>query len=290
MKSNAEIAVKSIYLSLVANALLAILKGLVGFFGNSYALIADAIESTSDVFSSLLALVGMKVATKPADDNHPYGHGKAEPLATFVVVAFLIVSAVIIAYKSILHIQTPHQLPKTYTLYVLAAIVVSKEVFYRILHRKGNESESTLVKADAFHHRSDAITSFMAFVGISIALYFGEGYESADDWAALLASGMILYNAFLIFKPALSEIMDENVYEELIQDIRKIAGNVDGVKGTEKCFVRKSGLYYLVDLHLIVDGTISVHRGHEIAHEVKSEIVNHFPQIEHVLIHVEPNE
>jgi len=290
MKSNAEIAVKSIYLSLVANALLAILKGLVGFFGNSYALIADAIESTSDVFSSLLALIGMKVATKPADDNHPYGHGKAEPIATFVVVVFLVVSAVIIAYKSILHIQTPHQLPKAYTLYVLGAIVICKELFYRILHRKGNQSESILVKADAFHHRSDAITSFMAFVGISIALYFGDGYESADDWAALLASGIILYNAYLIFKPALSEIMDENVFEELIEEIRLVAISVDGAVGTEKCFVRKSGLSYLVDLHLIVDGTLTVQRGHEIAHKVKSEIVNHFPQIEHVFIHVEPNE
>lgn len=290
MKSNAEIAVKSIYLSLVANALLAILKGLVGFFGNSYALIADAIESTSDVFSSLLALIGMKVATKPADDNHPYGHGKAEPIATFVVVVFLVVSAVIIAYKSILHIQTPHQLPKAYTLYVLGAIVICKELFYRILHRKGNQSESILVKADAFHHRSDAITSFMAFVGISIALYFGDGYESADDWAALLASGIILYNAYLIFKPALSEIMDENVFEELIEEIRLVATSVDGAVGTEKCFVRKSGLSYLVDLHLIVDGTLTVQKGHEIAHKVKSEIVNHFPQIEHVFIHVEPNE
>lgn len=289
MKSNKEKAIGITYLSIFGNAALAIVKGIVGVFGNSYALVADAIESTSDVLSSILVLVGLKYAAKPADENHPYGHGKAEPLITFVVVAFLIASAVIIAYTSILNIQTPHELPETYTLIVLAVIIVIKEMFYRIVVKKGEEINSTSVKADAWHHRSDAITSFTAFVGISIALWLGDGYESADDWAALLASGFIVFNAFLIFRPALSEIMDEHVYDEMVAEIRVVAHSVDGVQGTEKCFVRKAGLDFLVDLHLIVDGEQSVHAGHEIAHSVKTKLLQEFPEIVNVLIHVEPD-
>lgn len=288
MKSNKEIAINVTILSIVGNAILAIIKGVVGVIGNSYALVADAIESTSDVFASILVLVGIKYAAKPADENHPYGHGKAEPLITFVIVAFLIASAVIIAYTSILNIQQPHGLPESYTLIVLAFIIVIKEIFYRIVLQKGKELNSTSIKADAWHHRSDAITSFTAFIGISIALWLGKGYESADDWAALLASLFIVYNAFLIARPALSEIMDEHLYDDMVIDIRKVAATIDGVEGTEKCFVRKAGLDFLVDLHLIVDGQISVHEGHEIAHKVKSKLLADFPEISNVLIHVEP--
>lgn len=289
MKSNKEIAINVTIFSIIGNAVLAIVKGVVGVLGNSYALVADAIESTSDVFASILVLVGIKYAAKPADENHPYGHGKAEPLITFVVVAFLISSAVIIAYTSILNIQHPHELPATYTLIVLALIIVIKEVFYRIVLRKGKELKSTSIKADAWHHRSDAITSFTAFIGISIALWLGEGFESADDWAALLASLFIVYNAFLIARPALSEIMDEHLYDEMVIDIRNMAATIDGVEGTEKCFVRKAGLDFLVDLHLIVDGQISVYEGHEIAHNVKTALLMSFPEISNVLIHVEPS-
>ena len=288
MQSANSQAISITYLSILGNTLLALVKTITGIFGNSYALIADGIESISDVFASLLVLFGLKYASKPADENHPYGHGKAEPLITFVVVAFLIASAVIIAYTSILNIQTPHELPESYTLYVLTGIIILKELFYRIVKRKGDEINSTSIKADAWHHRSDAITSLMAFIGISIALYLGKGYEAADDWSALIASGIIIYNAFLISRPALREIMDEHIYDDLVEQIRLVAHYVDGVEGTEKCFIRKSGLDFLVDLHLIVDGQLTVRQGHEIAHTVKDELLKQFPQVVHVLIHVEP--
>ncbi|MEO6302409.1 MAG: cation diffusion facilitator family transporter, partial [Bacteroidia bacterium] len=235
-----EKAIKATYLSIVGNSLLALLKGLTGYFGNSYALIADAIESTSDIFSSIIVLFGIKYSTRPKDKNHPYGHGRAEPLVTFLVVGFLITSAIIIAYTSIQNIQTPHELPKSYTLIVLGIIIVIKETFYRIVKKKGVETNSSSLKADAWHHRSDAITSVTAFIGISIALIFGKGFETADDWAALVASGIILYNSYLIFRPALGEIMDEQVYDELIEEIRKYSKEVKGVVDTEKCHVRKT--------------------------------------------------
>lgn len=284
-----QTAIKTAYFSIAGNAGLAIIKGLAGVFGNSYALIADAIESTTDIFSSFLVLFGLKYASRPADKNHPYGHGRAEPLITFLVVGFLITSATIIAYESIINIGTPHELPKSWTLVVLGAIIIWKEVSFRIVAKKGKETNSSSLKADAWHHRSDAITSIAAFIGISIALYFGKGYETADDWAALFASGLILFNSYLIFRPALGEIMDEHLYDDLIDEIRKVALTVEGVEDTEKCFIRKAGMQYHVELHATVDANISVKQGHEIAHKLKDTLRRDIPELGHVLIHIEPD-
>ncbi len=286
--SNEKTAIKTTYFSIAGNTALALIKWLAGFFGNSYALIADAIESTADIFSSCLVLLGLRISSRPADDNHPYGHGRLEPLVTFMVVGFLIVSAAVIAYQSIQNIRTPHELPKPFTLIVLAGILVWKELSYRFVMRKSRQTNSSALRAEAWHHRSDAITSVAAFVGISVALFFGEGYESADDWAALFASGVIVYNSYLIFRPALGEIMDEHLYEELVSRIRTISSRVPGVKGTEKCFVRKSGMRYHVDLHAKVDATISVREGHDIAHHLKDTLCSELPELGQVLIHIEP--
>ncbi|WP_394853494.1 cation diffusion facilitator family transporter [Flavobacterium capsici] len=288
--SHQESAIKATYFSLIGNAGLALTKGLAGFFGNSYALIADAIESTTDIFASFLVLFGLKYSNKPADENHPYGHGRAEPLITFIVVGFLITSATIIAYESIMNIQKPHDLPKSWTLIVLGIIIIWKEYSFRKVMQKGIETNSSSLKADAWHHRSDAVTSVAAFVGISIAILFGKGYESADDWAALFASGFILYNSYLIFRPALGEIMDEHLYDDLISDIRQVSHKVDGVIDTEKCFIRKAGMKYHVDLHATVDANITVKEGHDIAHLLKDTLRKEIPQLGHVLIHIEPNE
>jgi cation diffusion facilitator family transporter len=288
--TNEQTAIRTTYFSIAGNTSLAIIKGLAGFFGNSYALIADAIESTTDIFSSFLVLFGLKYANRPADKNHPYGHGRAEPLITFLVVGFLITSATIIAYESIKNIGTPHELPKIWTLLVLAPLIIWKEISFRFVMKKAKETNSSSLKADAWHHRSDAIISVAAFIGISIALYFGKGYETADDWAALFASGFILYNSYLIFRPALGEIMDENLYDDLVEDIRKVSLTVDGIVATEKCFIRKAGMKYLVDLHATVDANITVKHGHEIAHNLKDILRNEIPQLGNVLIHIEPNE
>ena len=288
--TNEQTAIRTTYFSIVGNASLAIIKGLAGFFGNSYALIADAIESTADIFSSFLVLFGLKYASRPADKNHPYGHGRAEPLITFLVVGFLITSATIIAYESIKNIGTPHELPKIWTLFVLIPLIIWKEISFQLVIRKAKETNSSSLKADAWHHRSDAITSIAALIGISIALYFGNGYETADDWAALFASGFILYNSYKIFRPALGEIMDEHLYDDLVADIRKVSLSCAGVVATEKCFVRKAGMKYHVELHAIVQADITVKYGHEIAHNLKDTLLNDIPQLGHVLIHIEPTE
>lgn len=288
MTSNLDKAIRASNWSILGNFVLAVIKGLAGFFGSSFALIADALESLTDVLSSTLVLFGFKYAKRPADDNHPYGHGKIEPIITFIVVLLIILSAIFIGYQSILNINTPHELPESWTLVVVGGIIIWKEISYRMMLKKAKETKSTSLKADAWHHRSDAITSLAALVGISLALWLGEGYENLDDWAALLAAIFLIYNAFIIFRPALSEMMDEHVYDELVQQIKDFSVTIEGVKDTEKCFVRKAGMDFHVELHLIVEGSISVREGHTIAHLLKDALKEEFPELDHILIHVEP--
>lgn len=290
MTADSNKAIKTTYLSIAGNTALALVKGITGIFGNSYALIADAIESISDIFSSVLVLFGLKYSVKPPDENHPYGHGKVEPVITYAVVCFLVVSAAIIAYQGIRNIMTPQTAPEAYTLIVLGIIIVFKEAIYRFVSKKSDETKSSSLKADAWHHRSDAITSLTAFVGISISIFMGEGFETADDWAALVAAAIIIYNAYHIFRPAIGEIMDEHLYDEMIEDIRSISSEVNGVIDTEKCYVRKTGMKFFVDLHIVVDGNITVAEGHEIAHKLKSVLMQKLPEIENSLIHVEPDD
>ncbi len=289
MMNNKEIAIRTAWFSIVGNTGLAVIKLIAGVLGNSNALIADGIESVTDVFSSFLVLLGLKYANRPADENHPYGHGKVEPLVTFFVVVFLVGAAFFIAYESVNNIQIPHKTPKGWTLIVLIGIVLWKEISYRIVIKRSKETNSSSLRAEAWHHRSDAITSLMAFGGISISIFFGKGYESADDWAALLASIFILYNAYLILRPALAEIMDEHLYDDLLEEIRLKSVNVKGIIDTEKCFIRKAGMDYHVDLHIVVDGEISVREGHAISHKLKDYLQEEIPNICHMLIHIEPN-
>jgi cation diffusion facilitator family transporter len=288
--SSSRIAIKTIYFSIAGSIALALIKGIAGILGHSHALIADAIESTTDVFSSLLVLFGLTYAKRPPDENHPYGHGKIEPLITFLVVGFLITSAVVIAWQSIQNIQSPQPSPAPWTLLVLGLIIIWKELSYRFVMQKSRETHSTSLRADAWHHRSDAITSVTAFIGIAIAVIFGEGYETADDWAALVAAAFILYSSYLIFRPALGEVMDEHRYDALIDEIRHVSISVDGILGTEKCFVRKSGTKYHIDIHAIVDADITVRAGHHLAHVRSETLRREIPGLAHISVHVEPGE
>lgn len=287
---HAHTAIKATWFSIIGNILLASLKAVVGFFGNSFALIADAIESTTDIFSSVLVMMGIRYAAKPPDKLHPYGHGRAESLVTFIVVGFLIFSASVIAYQSIVNIRTPHDLPQSYTLWFLGVVIIWKEISYRFVLKKSEETNSLSLKADAWHHRSDALTSVAAFIGIAIALILGDGYESADDWAALFSSAFILYNCYRIFRPALGEIMDENVYHEMEERIRAVASRVDGVTATEKLLIRKTGMTYHIELHANVNGELTVRAGHEISHKLKDRLKAEIPELGNVTIHIEPFE
>ncbi len=289
MESARTVATRSALFGIIVNFFLALIKGTTGILGNSYALIADAIESTTDIFASLLVMVGLRYSTKPADENHPYGHGRAEPLFTFIVVGFLVVSATIIAFQSIINLNKPQETPETYTLFVLGGIILVKELSYRYIKFKSKKINSSALEAEAWHHRSDAISSLFAFMGILIAIVFGKGFEIADDIAALFASFFILYNAYKIFRPALGEIMDEQIFHELEAEVRSKSQDVDGVIDIEKCVIRKVGMHFFIDLHVIVDGHLSVAEGHLIGHKLEEYLFENITEVHEVLTHVEPD-
>jgi cation diffusion facilitator family transporter len=281
---------KSTRVGLALNSVLAAAKVTAGVLGHSFALVADGIESLADVFSSVIVYFGLKYAVKPRDENHPYGHGKAEPIAALAVGLALVGAGVSIAIQSIREILTPHALPAAFTLIVLAGVLVVKESLFQYVIRVGKAIESTAVQTDAWHHRSDAITSGLAFAGISIGLIGGKGWETADDWAALVASFVILFNAVHQIKPALAELSDIAPPPTIQDEIKDTARSVPGVVALEKCFVRKMGFEFFVDLHVIVNGDLSVREGHRIAHKVKDAIKQFHPRIAEVLVHIEPSD
>ncbi len=279
---------RTVFAGMLANVALAVIKIASGLLGHSYVLIADGIESTLDIAASLVIWGGLKLAARPADDSHPYGHGKAEPIAAIVVSLAVIGAALGLAVQSVRKISTAHHPPAAFTLLVLVAVILIKELLYRFVVRVGERTHSTALKADAWHHRSDALTSAAAFIGISIALLGGPRYASADNWAALLACALIASNGLRQFAPAFSEVMDTAPSKEMEAFVRKVAEAVPGVVDVEQCRIRKMGLAFYVDLHAGVDADISVRDGHRIAHEVKDALRHSNPSIVDVLVHIEP--
>ena len=280
--------VRSVLIGVVVNALLVGVKLLSGIFGNSYALIADAMESALDILSSLIVYSGLRIGARPADRDHPYGHGKAEALAAMAVAISLLAAAVGLAIQSVREIMLPHRAPEAFTLVVLVVVVVGKFILGRYVGEVGQDIQSTSVTADAWHHQSDALTSGAAFVGIALALTMGKGYESADAWAALAACAIIAFNGVRILRTAGAEVMDTAAPYEVEEQVRKTAGEVEGVVRIEKCRIRKYGLKLVVDLHVQVDANLTVARGHEIAHKVKDALLASSLKIEDALIHIEP--
>ena len=273
---------------LVINLVLATVKIVAGVVGHAYVLIADGMESAIDVAGSIVIWGGLTVAARPPDRTHPYGHGKAEPIAALVVAICVLAAAIGLAIESVREILTPHHGPAPFTLAILVVVIVIKEFLFRYVNRIGQDLESTAVQTDAWHHRSDALTSGAAFIGISVALIGGERWQSADDWAALFACAVIAANGVRLALPAFQEIMDTAPAGKIVRSILAVASSVPGVVEVEKCQARKMGLEYYVDLHVGVDGNISVHEGHEIAHRVKSAIQQSDSRIADVLVHIEP--
>jgi cation diffusion facilitator family transporter len=274
-------------LAVAVNAVLGGIKFVAGVWGHSHALVADAIESWTDIFGSVVVWSGLRIAARPADENHPYGHGKAEPLAALVVAGVLIAAGIGIAITSVREIARPHVAPEPYTLGVLIGVVIVKEVLHRVMIRTGASVESGAITMDAWHQRSDALTSAAAAIGIVVALVGGPGYEAADDWAALVAAGVIIYNGQRLIRIPLGELMDV-VPTALIGEVRAVAVQVPGVAAVEKIQARKSGLSYWVDMHVEVERTMTVERAHGISHDVKDAVRARLPQVADVLIHIEP--
>jgi len=275
---------------LFVNTALAIIKLIAGVVGHSYALIADAVESTADIFSSIVVWSGLHIASQPADDDHPYGHGRAEALAGAVVALMLLGAALGIAIQAIRAIRSPHDVPRPWTLLVLGVIIVIKEYLYRRVVAVGHEVGSTAVKADAQHHRTDVFTSLAAFIGICIAVTGGPRWAAADGWAALVAAAVICYNGVLMLEPSINDLMDRAPDENVVQQISSAACAIEDVCAVEKLKVRKMGLAYLVDLHVQADPQLSLHDAHIVSGKVKGAIRAAVPSVAEVLIHMEPYE
>ena len=273
---------------------LSLTKLAAGVWGQSSALIADAIESLADTVGSVLVWQALRVASQPPDQKHPYGYGKAEALASLGVGVLLVGAAIFIVVKSVHEILIPHEPPAAWTLLVLIGVVITKEVLFRFVMQGADQFDSDAARADAWHHRSDAITSIAALIGVTVAIWgprwFGiPGLVFADEVAAILASGVILMSAWMLIRPALDELLDA-VAHEMVEKVRAVASGVDGVREVEKVFVRKSGSGYHVDMHLHVDPEVSVRVAHALSGKVKAILKAEIPRLTSVLIHVEPQE
>ena len=276
-------------IGLVINALLTTAKFTAGILGHSHALIADAVESLADIFSSIIVWRALVIAAEPEDEDHPYGHGKAEPLAAATVSTMLVAAGAWIAVHAFRAIAHPHPAPAPFTLIVLIGVICIKEGLFRFVLREAISVESSAVQTDAWHHRSDVITSFAAAIGISVALLGGKGYEAADEFAAIVAAAIIVWNAWRLLRPAVNELMDRSPSRELTERIRQIAEYVRGVEQVEKCFVRKMGYHFYADMHVEVNPQMTVQQSHDIAHEVKDNIRSQIPRVRDVLVHIEPS-
>lgn len=288
-------ALRAAQVGLLVNAVLAAVKLVAGIVGNAYVLVADAVESTADIVASLVVLGGLSIAAQPADEDHPYGHGKAESLATAAVALMLLAAAAGIAVQAVHEIRTPHSPPAPWTLLVLVGVVLVKGALTLGVRRVGASTGSTVVRADASHHLSDAVTSAAAFIGIAVALVGerlagGSGWAVADDWAALVAAGVIAYNGIELLRPALNDLMDRMAGAEVVEPVRRAAVAVPGVLAIEKLTVRAAGPSYLVDIHVQADARLPLEEAHVLSGIVKSAIRAAVPRVAHVLVHMEPYE
>jgi cation diffusion facilitator family transporter len=283
-----EGGLRSSRIGIVINLSLALVKCLTGLIGHSFALLADGVESFLDVISSAVVYYGLRLAIKPPDKDHPYGHGKADPIAAAVVGFAMIAAALVIAAESINLIRTPHKLPHAFTLWVLVCVVPIKAVLSRYVAGVSRKIESSALRGDAWHHLSDAIISAFAFVGISAALWTGN--PTADDWAALCAAPVILFGGWQQLRRPVDELLDTAPAPEIEEQVRRVAASVADVFGVEKCFVRKVGFRYYVDLHVVVRGDLTVREGHLIAHAVADRVRDKVEKIAEVLVHIEPEE
>ena len=284
------LAINAVKTGLVANLALVLIKLAAGILGHSYALVADAVESSLDVFSSIVVWAGVKISHRPASEDYPYGFGKADSLASAIVSIMLLGASVGIAVAAIYEILTPHHLPSPFTLAVIPGVILVKEILFRRMLHIGEQTGSGAVSADAWHHRSDAITSGAAFIGIGIALWGGPGWEAADDWAALIAAGIIARNGYILLRGVVNDLMDRMPAAVFVTEVDSAAKSVAGVLATEKMAVRRHGAQYFIDLHVQAHPLLTLHDAHILGGKVKGAIRAKVPRVANVLIHMEPFE
>jgi cation diffusion facilitator family transporter len=275
---------------IVLNGVLGAAKLAAGLLGHSYALVADASESFADVAGSCVTLYGLRIAAEPADPNHPSGHGRAETLASAVTALALVTVGGVIFYHAMLSLGEPRKAPNPLTLLVLVPVIFVKERMFHWMLARGKEIGSLAVAADAWHQRSDVVTSVAALTGILVAWIGGPTWNHADSWAAMLASLWLVGTGLWLLGPTLHELMEGSVDPALLEFVRETSQGCEGIRGIDKVWVRKLGMRLIIDLHIVVDPDISVKEGHDLAHAVKAKLQHELPQVRDVMVHVEPYE
>lgn len=277
-------------LGLVINLLLGLVKLGGGVFGRSVALISDAVNSLGDALGSGVVLFALRVAQQPPDEEHPYGHTRAEAIAGSNVALLIIVSALLVAWEALQRLGHVHAVPPVWTLWIAGANVVIKESLYWYKRRVGRRTGSSALIANAWDHRSDALCSLAVLIGLSLVRWGGRDWMAADDVAALVVVAAILWSGARLLRKSASELMDVQAEPDLVRRIRETAEAVPDVLAVEKLWVRKSGLEYFADIHVEVDPDLSVARGHEVGHQVKDRLRAAFPALRDVLVHLEPHD
>lgn len=281
-------ATRAALLGLVANLALGFVKLVGGFLGSSFALISDAVNSLGDALTSVVVLIALRYAQRPADQEHPYGHTRAEAVAASNVALLIIISALYVGWEAIARFTTKHPVPPLWTLWIAGANIVIKEWLYHYKLKVGKQTRSAAIVANAWDHRSDALCSLAVLVGLGVVRWAGPEFIWADEAAALCVVAAILWSGSMLFRSSTSELLDPQADVSLVTDIRQAAAAVPGVCAVEKLWVRKTGLEYLADIHIQVEGSLSVEEGHLIGHRVKDRLVGEFPTLRDVLVHLEP--
>jgi len=288
MRSVYQEATRAAALGLFANLVLGIVKLVGGLTGQSFALVSDAVNSLGDAVTSLAVLFALRVAQQPPDDEHPYGHTRAEAIAGSNIALLVIVSALLVGWGAVQRITVPHELPPVWTLWIAAGNVLIKEWLYRYKRAVGRRTKSSALMANAWDHRSDAFCSLAVLIGLGIVRWGGPGWIGADEVAALVVVVVIVWSGAKLFRSSSSELLDSQADEQFVREIRQAAESVPEVRAVETLWVRKSGLEYFADIHIEVDAQLTVADGHRIGHAVKDRLVAQFTNLRDVLVHLEP--
>jgi cation diffusion facilitator family transporter len=274
---------------LAINLALGAVKLVGGIVGQSFALLSDAVNSIGDALGSAIVLFALRVAQKPPDLDHPYGHTRAEAVAGLSLAWLIAFSAVIVGWEAITHLADQHSLPAAWTLWIAAANVVIKEALYRVNKSIGDRLGSQSLVANAWDHRSDALCSLAVVIGVAAVRWGGPRFMWADEIAALVVVAAILWSAYRLLRNNAAELMDQQTDDATVDAIRRAALSVPGVRGVEKLLVRRSGMECFADIHIEVDPQVTVEQGHAIGHVVKAKLVREFTALRDVLVHLEPH-
>lgn len=285
-----QTAVKVSAVSIIGNIVLSLLKLLAGLIAHSGALVSDAVHSASDVFSSIVVIIGVKLSARDSDDDHPYGHERLECVAAIILAIVLLVTGLFIGYKAVLNIASSQQgdlaVPGLLALIAAAVSIAVKEGMYHYTRHYAVKIDSGALMADAWHHRSDALSSVGALIGVVGARM---GFPVLDPIASLVICVFIAKAAFDIFRDAVDKMVDHACDKETETEIRDCVQRQEGVKGVDLLTTRMFGNKIYVDIEIACDGSLTLREGHAIAERVHSTIEQRFPKVKHIMVHVNPS-